>query len=117
MRSGQLVCWLTVRISDGPPATGRDTGIVALPEGSFAAATGAFVDLPRTDTLLREVYLHRGRIEDPDAPWTDPANTNIPLYYAWAHLAAAQGFDQLGRADAVAHHLGEVRRWERVVDE
>ncbi|MBW3555165.1 MAG: DUF2723 domain-containing protein [Gemmatimonadetes bacterium] len=106
---------LTVRISDGPPRVGPRTGIVALPESAFAAATARYVDLPRTDTLLREVYLHRGRIRDPAAPWVDPATTNIPLYYAWAHLAAAQGFGATGDPRAVDHHMTRVRQWEQVI--
>lgn len=106
---------LTLRISDGRPRAGPDTGIVALPQGSFAAATGRYVDVPRTDTLLREVYLRRGRVTDPDAPWTDPANPNIPLYYAWAHIAAAQAHEAAGDRSHISRHLEAARWWEGVL--
>jgi hypothetical protein len=106
----QGVAW---RIWNGPlPAPGG--GVTRLPEGALSSAAGAAVDLPLTDTLLWEVYLRRGRILDPDAPWPDPATTNIVGQYAHAHYVAAQAHALRGEAAATERNLRRAEWWQEV---
>lgn len=105
---------LTYRIDESP---GEDHGAALVPMApEHAAALGAWVDLPRTDTLLEEVYLRRGRITDADAPWADPANDSIPIHYVYAHWAAAQAWALRGDDRMAARHVDRAETWRRVVE-
>ncbi|HET9947729.1 MAG TPA: DUF2723 domain-containing protein, partial [Longimicrobiales bacterium] len=63
---------VTWRIHDGA-SPGEEEGLVPLPPSGLSPVSGAAIDLALTDTLVWEVYLRRGRILDPGAPWVDAA--------------------------------------------
>ncbi len=105
---------LTWKLSDGPiPSTPGDR-VVALPAGPLAAAFGAYVDVTRGDTLADEVWLRRGRVADPRAPWVDAANGSIPLNYAYALWALAQAHAQLGENDTARAYAARAASWARL---
>lgn len=87
-----------------------------LPESAISPVAGAAIDLPLTDTLVWEVYLRRGRVLDPDAPWVDAATTSILMQYVYTHYAAAQGHALGGEERAVERHIRRAEWWESVAD-
>jgi hypothetical protein len=105
---------LVWRIHNGDPTAAVVAGAIAVPPSApVAPVAGAAIDLPLTDTLLWDVYLRRGRILDPNAPWADPATTNIPMQYAFAHYVAAQGHALSGEDDRVVdRHLRRADWWQ-----
>jgi hypothetical protein len=107
---------LTWRLSDGPVAAQAGRRIVPLPPGPERAVLGAYVDLTRGATLADEVWLRRGRVADPRAPWVDSANASIPYNYAYAFYALAEAHAQLGE-DAGAHRrAAQAAAWTRQVN-
>lgn len=88
--------------------------VVPLREGTLSSFAGAAIDLPLTDTLVWDVYLRRGRILDPDAPWTDAATTDIIGQYAYTHFAAAQAHVLRGDDAEAARHVRRAEWWEEV---
>ncbi|HET9986462.1 MAG TPA: DUF2723 domain-containing protein [Longimicrobiales bacterium] len=105
---------LTLRLYNGPVPAGPDTGIVPLPPSSFTSVAGAYVDVSRTDTLLWDVALRRGRIVDPDAPWADAAASSILMQYAYAHYSAAEAHAQLGDEPAAKRHAERAKWWSGI---
>ncbi len=87
-----------------------------LPHSGLSSVTGSYVDLERTDTLVWQVFLRRGRILDTSAPWTDPANTSIPMQYVYASYAAAQGHALLGERAEADRHLRRAAAWQGVIE-
>jgi hypothetical protein len=79
--------------------------------------SGAFVDLTMTDTLLHQVFLHRGRLLNPNRPWVDRATTNILLQYAWAHYSVAEALSIKGQSAELDHHLREAQWWQTIASD
>ncbi|HEX6132629.1 MAG TPA: DUF2723 domain-containing protein [Longimicrobiales bacterium] len=87
-----------------------DRGLVPMSPDE-RASTGAWVDLPLTDTLAREIFIVRGRVADPDRPWVDHANYTIPVQYAIMHYAAARAAELAGDGAAAAWHALRLEAW------
>lgn len=105
---------ITWKIRNGPLHTVARDGVMPLPESALSSVAGAAIDLPLTDTLVWEVYLRRGRILDPEAPWVDAATTNIVMQYVYTHYAAAQGYALRNDEQAVEPHMRRARWWTSV---
>jgi hypothetical protein len=105
---------VTWRIHDAPLPADGEAGPVRLPEDGISPMAGAAIDLALTDTLLWEVYLRRGRVMDPEAPWVDAATTNILAQYAFSHYTAAQAHALRGNEAAVERHLRRAEWWNAV---
>lgn len=85
----------------------RPEGVVPMPAGSpLTPATGQFVDLPRTELLAEEVFIHRSGLPQWDH-WPDHSTLGIPNYYAWVYYALAQ---------AVLTQEGDSLRMEQLRD-
>ena len=89
-----------------------ERGIYAMP--AQYQIGGAFVDLPRTDTLLWNTFVHRGGIPDEWEFWPEPSTKNIPMYYAYAHFAAAVAHELKGEAEEAARHVERYEAWIRL---
>jgi hypothetical protein len=103
---------LTWRIDDTAPDGRR---VLPVPDADATPMLGAAIDLAATDTLLHDVFLRRGRLLDPDAPWVDHATTSIPLQYVYAHVAAARAHALRGDDEAVQRHLRKGEAWQAVI--
>src|SRR5690606_36357152 len=74
---------LAFRLHPGPLPQSAPDSVEALPRDTqLARYTGAYVNVPRTRTLLNEVFVHRSGLPDWDH-WPDHATIGIPNYYAW----------------------------------
>ena len=87
---------------------------MALPENLQIA--GGYIDLPRTDTLLWDVFVHRGGIPDEWEFWPEPSTRNIPWYYLYAHYAAYAAHTMLGEEQKAARHLDRFEAWRELAE-
>jgi hypothetical protein len=99
---------LTLRLEPAPVVPDGRT-IIDLPEQD-SALLGTAIDLPLTERLLDEVFVARG-LPRTRRPWVDAATLNIPLQYAWAHVAAARAHDSATNAGAAAAHAARAEAW------
>ncbi len=104
---------VTWKIHNGSIPLSRDEELVTFGESRFPLS-GAAIDLALTDTLVWEVYLRRGRILDPEAPWVDAATANILGQYVYTHFAAAQAHALRGEERAIGRHVRQAEWWEEV---
>jgi hypothetical protein len=98
-----------MRIEPAPEVADED--LVRVDDAAAAALFGRFIDLARTDTLANDVFLHRGRLTDPGAPWTDPASSGILLQYSHVHLAAAWAHAARSDERSMQRHLERAEWW------
>jgi len=92
--------------STAPPG-----GFVPMPASSpLNAVTGSWVDVPRTSTLVEEVFVHRSDLPAWDH-WPDHSTLGIPNYYAWSYYALAQAAALGGDDEAVEAYRTRGERW------
>jgi hypothetical protein len=103
---------LALRVSERPLEHDPDRGIHAVPE--MIQVPERFIDLPRTDALLNEVFVHRGGIPDDWAFWPEPSTWNIPWYYVFAHYTAYAVHMVLGNEKEAAAHMERFEAWRRL---
>lgn len=93
--------------------TPEETGspdLVPMPrDHPMSAIYGAYLDLPRSETLLWDVFMHRDLADR--AHWSDDATRGIPTYYAYAHVTVAQARQMMGDEEQVARNLEAYERW------
>ena len=88
-----------------------DHGLVSFRADADRETIGAFVDTALTDTLARDVFIVRGRVTDPDAPWVDHANYTIPGQYSLMHYSGARGAEMRGDRDNLEWHVRWAEFW------
>ncbi|MEX2570074.1 MAG: DUF2723 domain-containing protein [Gemmatimonadota bacterium] len=85
-------------------------GYVAMPqESAYAEILGAYLDAPRTRALLWEEFVYRDLIDR--SRWPDDSTRGIPSYYAYSHMALAQGEQLLGNPEVAEANLERVDAW------
>jgi hypothetical protein len=100
---------LAFRLHDGPPA--ETNGLVRMEASSYTVVIGEWVDVPRTQTLLERVFVHRSGIPDEWSHWPDAATVGIPSYYAWAYLALAQAAIQANDQEGLDRYQERAEAW------
>ena len=88
-----------------------DHGLVSFATDAERGSIGAFVDTALTDTLARDVFIVRGRVTDPEAPWVDHANYTIPGQYSVMHYAGARAAEVRGDRDSLEWHVRRAEFW------
>ncbi|HLU24074.1 MAG TPA: DUF2723 domain-containing protein, partial [Longimicrobiales bacterium] len=99
------------KLNNGPVEEDPERGIVRIPESPLTPALGQHIDLPRTDALLWNVFMHRGGIPDEWTRWVDASTQGFPVYYAYTHHAAAQAHRARGNLEEAARHLERADAW------
>lgn len=105
---------VALRLNNGPVQPDPDRGIWQVPPGQLAGIIGPFVDVPRTEQLLSEVFIHRGGLPDRWGHWVDSATDNIPIYYGYSHYGLAMVYEMMGEMELAQRHLGLGERWIRL---
>ncbi len=105
---------LAFRLSEGPPQTLEEPGVVAMDASALTTVVGMWLAEERTRTLLEEVFVHRTGIPDEWEFWPDRATLGIPNYYAWAYYALAQAAIQEGDDEALARYQERADAWVRL---
>jgi hypothetical protein len=101
------------KLSAQPLQTDPELGLVEMPP-QLQPVVGRYLDLPRTDSLLWNVYQHRSGLPDRWTRWVDAATQSIPWYYLYTHYAAAQGHASLENLDQAARHMERADAWQRL---
>jgi hypothetical protein len=78
---------------------------------AYSNIIGGWVDLPRTHTLLEQVFVHRTGLPDEWTHWPDLATIGIPNYYAWSYLALAQAAVQNADDEALQKYQERAEAW------
>ena len=99
------------KLNDGPVQPDAARGIVAMPVNESAAISGFFVDLPRTETLLSDIFIHREGFPEEWDFWVDAATQNIPYYYFATHLITAQAYQIAGDTARANRHVAIAEKW------
>ncbi len=100
---------LAFKLRDVPPET-TPPGALRLEPSPYLRVTGAWVDVPRTRTLLDRAYVHHSGIPDEWPRWPD-RTVVIPHFYAWAYLSMAMAASQLGDAPAAERYADRSAAW------
>ena len=102
---------VALKLHDGPVQPDSARGIYPVPqEARLAQLIGAWVDLPRTEALVSEVFLHRGGFPE-WGHWMDAATEGIPAYYGYTHYALAVVYQSIGMEARARAHLTEMERF------
>jgi hypothetical protein len=101
---------LAFKLHNGPVATTAPAGTVLIEENPVRTVTGPAVNVPRTETLLQQVFVHRSGLPNWDH-WPDHSTIGIPNYYAWAYFALAQAAAQNDRQDVLEKYRGLGDLW------
>jgi hypothetical protein len=92
------------------PEETQAEGMIPMPQDQpMSPIYGGFMDLPRSEELVWNVFIHRDLINR--RHWTDDATRGIPTYYAYAHVSIAQARQMLGDQAEVARNLEWYERW------
>ena len=102
---------LAFRLNNGPLEEIEDLGIVRMDPSAYSPVIGAWTDVPRTQQLLDEVFIHRTGIPDEWSHWPDIATIGIPSYYAWAYLALTQAAMQAEDEPALEQYQERAEAW------
>jgi hypothetical protein len=105
---------VALKLNDGPVTPDEARGIYAVPTSQLSGIIGPYIDIPRTEALLSDVFLHRGGFPDEWGHWVDSATDNIPSYYGYSHLGLAYVYETLGEAEAATRHADIGSRWLRL---
>jgi hypothetical protein len=103
------------KLSENPVEADPERGIVPVPQQS-QILMGPWVDVPRTEMLLSEVFVHRGGFPDEWGHWVDIATEGIPFYYGYTHLGLADVYRLLGDDARAAHHTERSDAYLRLSD-
>jgi len=105
------------KLNNGPVGEDPARGIYAFPEGNaLSRFVGPYVDVPRTEKLLSEVFVHRGGFPDEWGHWVDVATENMPAYYGYSHLGMAYLYSLHGQQDLAARHEARGNAWVRLAN-
>jgi hypothetical protein len=99
------------KLHNGPVDPALQPGVYALPQSPMSMIMGPFIDLPRTDSLLWNTYVHSNGFPDRWTRWVDAATQGIPIYYAYTHYSAAQAHAPLGQEAEVQRHVKRADVW------
>ena len=79
-------------------------------EAPLYAWSGPYVDVPRTELLLDEVFLHRGDLPQ-SGRWRD-RTVSVNLFYARAYWALVQTAALVDDEPSVVRYVEEAQAWE-----
>jgi hypothetical protein len=92
------------------PEQASAPGVVRMPQNlPYSPIFGAYLDVPRTQTLLHQTFEYGDLQERPH--WTDDATRGIPTYYGYAFISLAQGEEMLGLSAAAQRDVKEAEQW------
>jgi len=106
---------VALKLNNGPVQEDPERGIYRMPR-ELVQIIGPYLDLPRTDALATDVFMHRGGIPDEWNQWVDPATQGIPFYYAYTHFGIAQAYAMRGDSARADQHLERFQAWAALGD-
>jgi len=108
------------KLNNGPPQEDPARGIRRVPSEllppQLSGLMGPFVDVPRTERLLSEVFMHRGGFPDEWGHWVDAATDGIPAYYGYTHIGLAAVYQSMGDTAQSRKHQDHADRFIRLAN-
>ncbi|CAN5612510.1 hypothetical protein BH23GEM9_BH23GEM9_34240 [soil metagenome] len=108
---------VALKLNDGPVEVDHARGIYEVPPSQLTGIIGPYIDMPRTEALLSEVFLHRGGFPDEWGHWVDSATESIPAYYGYSHMGMAYVYEARGESEAANRHMMAGERWLRLANQ
>jgi hypothetical protein len=108
---------VALKLNNGPVEPDSARGIYAVPPSQISALIGAYMDVPRTETLLSEVFMHRNGFPERWGHWVDAATDGIPAYYGYSHMGMAFVYDVLGQREDAERHGARADQWLRLANQ
>jgi hypothetical protein len=102
---------LAYKLNDGPLEESRPEGVLHMARSPYLAVTGDWVDVPRTEKLMDEVFVHHSGIPDAWQHWPDASTIGIPNYYFWGYLALSQAAAQEGDDGDATRYRERAEAW------
>jgi hypothetical protein len=102
------------KLSPQPVQADSVNGIFQPADPRVAATIGANIDVPRTEKLVTDVYLHRGGFPSTWGHWVDSATEGIPFYYAFTHLALHYAYQTMGNEQGALKHEQRYQEFMRL---
>jgi hypothetical protein len=102
---------VAMKLNDGPVVPDAARGVYEVPPSGLTSIIGPYIDMPRTERLLSEVFMHRGGIPGEWGQWVDVATEGIPAYYGYSHLGMALVYETNGRPEDAQRHYLRGNEW------
>lgn len=102
------------KLNNGPVEADPARGIYPVPNVPMASLIGPWIDMPRTEALLSEVFMHRGGFPTEWGHWVDAATDGIPIYYGYSHYGMSLVYSTIGQDTAAARHAERGDEWLRL---
>ena len=109
---------LAFRLWPGDPAELAESGVA--PNRTldlYSGVVGPWVDVPRTQTLAYDVFIHRSGLPDDWAEWKDGSTIGIPNYYSWVYRGLLAYANLVGDEEAMAEYRARADTWARLGDD
>ena len=101
---------MAFKLNNGPIQVDTARGIVPFPNTELKGWAGEYVDLPRTEHLVSDIFIHRSNMAGWNH-WVDEATKNIPFYYWAVHGLLAQLHQSLGNMTLAQKHIRTSEQW------
>jgi hypothetical protein len=108
---------VAMKLNDGPVEADEGRGIYEVPPSQLAGVIGPWIDVPRTEMLLSEVFMHRGGLPEEWGHWADSATDGIPAYYGYTHMGLGHVYETHGDTAAAERHYDIAERWLRLANQ
>jgi hypothetical protein len=108
------------KLNNGAPQEDPARGIRRVPTEllpqQLGNLIGPFIDVPRTEKLVSEVFVHSAGFPDEWGHWVDSATDGIPAYYGYTHLGLAATYMSLGDTVQSRTHQEQTERFLRLAN-
>ena len=108
---------VALKLNNGPVTPDPARGIYAVPESQITGIIGPYIDVPRTEKLLSEVFMHRGEFPHGWTHWVDSATDGIPAYYGYSHMGLAFVYDAIGEKESADRHMARAEQWLKLANQ
>jgi hypothetical protein len=108
---------VALKLNDGPVSADVARGIHEVPPSQVAGIIGPWIDVPRTELLLSEIFIHRGGLPERWGHWVDSATEGIPAYYGYSHMGLGHVYETLGEEQQAQRHYLIAEGWIRLANQ
>jgi hypothetical protein len=108
---------VALKLNEGPVEADPGRGIYQVPPSQLSPLIGPWIDLPRTEALLTDVFMHRGGFPHEWGHWVDAATDAIPAYYGYSHYGMAVVYESIGESAAAERHSAVADTWMRLANQ
>jgi hypothetical protein len=108
---------VALKLNDGPVEADPGRGIYPVPATQLSTLIGPWMDVPRTETLLTDVFIHRGGFPHEWGHWVDAATDAIPAYYGYSHMGIAMVYSTMDEPEHAERHMAIGDQWMRLANQ